>query len=461
MMTDRVLNKKNLLILCFLTLFIHALFSLAGWFLNADWLLIVDYCMAGLTGFAAVLYFAREKTTVRYQRAQMILMLFLLWYIISCLSMTIVFGSDWVNYNSYRMYQTALSVFFMFPLGYVLIREEKRSNIGQVLLHVLLLGWTLFILVVLVFVLQGKAIYTPNDGIIFIDKSTSLCLNCNRNTTGSWEMLFFLASCYMAFWNKKRSLRIIYIFASVIHYMALMLSGSRACILAVLGGFSVMVWIAVYMRLNKQQTTRRILFSTAVALVAGAAYYFLRDFLIRFYSASADVELGSRAKMYVDVELSGRTQIWKYTIEGIFTSLRMALFGVTPQSIPEFLAQMSDRTIVDTYTHNQLLEIAAGIGIPGLIIFLAWFFIILKDIYKLVFVEKNVSSFWAAPVIVLVLMAANMMEAYLVFFDHIDSYAFFLLCGIIHGKVNAPVTVRQLSRQEIRRKEQQQKKKKK
>ena len=459
-MTDRVLNKKNFLSLCFVSLFIHASFSLVAWFLNVDWLMIVDYCAMGLTGFAAVLFFAREKSTIRYQRAQIILILFLLWYIISCLSMTIVFGSDWVDYNSYRMYQTALSVFFMFPLGYVLIREEKKSNIGQILLHMLLLGWTVFILVVLIYVLQGKAIYTPNNGIIFIDKSTSLCLNCNRNTTGSWEMLFFLASCYMAFWNKKRSLRIVYIFASVIHYMALMLSGSRACIFAVLGGFTIMVWIAAYMRLSKQQATRRMLISIAIGLAAGAAYYFLRDFLIQFYSSSADVKLGGRAKMYVDVELSGRTLIWKYTIEGIFTSLRMALFGVTPESIPEFLAQMSDRTIVDTYTHNQLLEITAGIGIPGLILFLVWFFIILKDIYKLVFVEKNVSPFWAFPAIVLVLMAANMMEAYLVFFDHIDSYAFFLLCGMIHGKVNAPVTVRQLTRQEIRRKEQERRKKK-
>ena len=98
------------------------------------------------------------------------------------------------------------------------------------------------------------------------------------------------------------------------------------------------------------------------------------------------------------------------------------------------------------YTHNQFLEIAAGIGIPGLCLFLAWFFIMLKDMYKLFFVQKDRTFFLLIPVLILSIMLMNMAEALLVFMYHISGFAFFLLCGILHGRVNKPAEAGRLFR---------------
>ena len=42
------------------------------------------------------------------------------------------------------------------------------------------------------------------------------------------------------------------------------------------------------------------------------------------------------------------------------------------------------------------------------------------------------------PVMFLVLLAANMMESYLLFYNYLGGYMFFLLGGMLHGYVNGP-----------------------
>lgn len=456
MSIDRLLTKKNLITLGVIALFIQATLSLLDWFLNVDWLYIVDYILLGITGFVAILFFARNKTPIRFQPAQMLLILFMGWMILSCLSMTVTYGSDWVSYNNAAILNTAVEILLAFPLGYVLIRE-KKNTIGGILLHILVMGWTLFITYVLINVFQGKTVVAPNGGGLLM-KDGSLCLNCNRNTTGSWEMLFFIVCFFMMLWNRKRSLRIIYAVATFIHYFALTLSSSRAAIFSVLFGMMAMTGIAVYLRLGKQKMARKLAIALASALVAGAAFYFLRPLVFKLLALCTGSSESGREMIYQDRTLSGRTDIWRWTIEGIFTSFRCAMFGVTPRSTPEMIAQMSNGAVKDMYTHNQILEIAASIGIPGLCIALAWFAIILKDSYKLFFVQKDMTPMLAIPVMILVLMLANMMEAYLVFYDHIDGYVFFLLCGLLYGGVNKPIMERKLSRQESRRKARKKKK---
>ncbi len=109
-------------------------------------------------------------------------------------------------------------------------------------------------------------------------------------------------------------------------------------------------------------------------------------------------------------------------------------------SVSDMINQMSNNKTAWSHAHNQLLQIAAGNGIPGLCIFLAWFFIMLKDTYTLVFKHKGDLLFLFIPIVILVHMLSNMMEPFLVYGYEISGFVFFLLCGMLHGKANEPIT---------------------
>lgn len=444
---ERLLNKTVLITFGLFTLLFHASVSLLQYFIDINGLLIVDYIILGLIAIGAILYFGKQQIPIRFQPAQVLLILFIIWNILSCISMSIKYNNDWVDYNGPSMLSTAVSLLLAFPLGYVLIREEKNT-VGNIILHILLVSWTIFIAYVLISVFQGQKIITPNGGVIRMTKR-SLQLNCNRNTTGALEMLFLLGCVLMAFRSKRHSVRLFYGLSSVIHYVALTLSNSRASIYATMIGFVALIGFSVYARTEKKP--HRLLISIIAALLAGAAFYLLSNPVFRLYSVSSGAKISARSALK-DATLHGRTTIWKCAIEGIFTSIRTALFGVTPVSITEMITQMSDGKIQNMYTHNQFLEVAAGIGIPGLCIFLAWFALIIKDIYKLFFIRKDRTLFLAVPVIILTLMLANMVESYLLFYFYFSGFVFFLLCGMLHGRVNEPAKGKQLTRQMRRHK---------
>lgn len=458
-MIERLLNKKNLISFGFFAVFFHAVLTFSHYFYPADWLNIVDYVFLGIMGFAAILFFAKQQFQIRFQPAQMTLLAFIAWYIVSCLSMTITFHSDWVTYNNSGLLNMAVSAVLAFSLGYITIRDGKKNPVGQILLHVLMLGWTLFIAYVLIVVFQGKEIITASGGFIGVNEN-NLLLNCNRNTTGAWEMLFFMGCCFMTMWCKQLPLKIVYGLSSAIHYIALTLSNSRASFLAALIGFMAMMGVAVYLRLNQGGKPHKILFAVVAALAAGVIYYFVSNLVYLLYNLATGAEVSGRAFEAQAQTFSGREDVWRYSIQGIFSSLRSAIFGVTPASVPELILQISNYTLREAmYTHNQFLEIAAGIGIPGLCIFLVWFGMIVRDSFKLYFVQKDTTLMLMIPIIIMALMLMNMMEALLVFYDYIHHYVFFLLCGLLYGRVNKPVEPKTLSRQELRNKERKKKKK--
>ena len=451
-MTERILNRKNLISLGLLSVLFHAVITFLPYFLNTPgWIYVLDYVLLGMTGFASIFHIAKEQYPIRFQPAQVMLILFVAWYIISCMAMMFKFGNDWVDHNDAGLLNTAVSALIVFPLGYVMIRDKDKNLFGRILLHILLLGWTIFIAFVLLRIFQKGTIVTFNNGIIRMEDG-ALQLNCNRNTTGTWEMLFFLVCCFMTLWCKKKPLKIIYGISSAVHYTGLVLSNCRAGFLASLIGFMAITVIAVYLRQDEKSKPHKLLTAVIAALIAGAAYYFLSQMVFSLYNTLSGAKASGRAFAEQDQTFSGREQVWQYAIQGIFSSFRTAVFGVTPVAVPEMISQISDGAS-EVYTHNQFLESAAGIGIPGLCIFLAWLGMIARDSYKLLAVQKDRTLFLIVPVIIMTLMIANMMEATLVFYDYINHYAFFLLCGMLYGKVNEPVQIRQLSRQEIRNKE--------
>jgi len=448
MMTDRFLNRRNVLTLAIVSFFLHAMMSVLHWMIGLTWLDTVDQVLLGLTAFCTILYAAKSGISIRLQPAQTLLVLFMVWHIISCVSMTIKYGSDWVSYNRTEIFCAAVCLLMAFPLGYVWIRDREgepphRNRTMMILLHGVTVCWSLFMLIVLIHVFQGKTIAAPVDGGVIGLKGGSLVMNCHYNINGPWELLFFMICCFMVYRNKHIAVRAVYGVFTVIHYLALTLSNSRTCFLTGVAAVMAFTGIALYCRMKKGKESRKILIAVAAGVAAGALFYLLRPLVFKLTTVlpAEGGAVGKSREMFSKdvVSFNSRTRLWGWSLEGIVSSFRAFMFGMTPKSVPEMIRQMSNGAFPNSYSHNQFVEIAAAIGVPGLCLFLGWLYLILKDIWVLFFVRKERNAFLFVPVMAMAMLLANMMEAHLLFYDHLSGYAFFLLTGLIHGYVNQPV----------------------
>ena len=488
-MESRVFNRKNLLGFSMIVLFYHLAMTIIPWFIYSWPMFIADYILLGLTSAGWLLYFGWQRRTIRLQPAILILLGFLIWLLVSCIVMTIRWDNDWVGYNFIPTiasptspgFNAAVTILFVFPLGIALARETDGTvlKLGKGLLHGFLLGWTVWMAVVLITVMQGKTMTAPSGGTIGMVNS-NLELNCHYNITGSWEMTFFMVCCFMALKCKGIPWKGVYGLAAVIHYFALILSNSRASTFAALGGFAVLAGVAVFLVLEKRKVPRSVLLALAAAVIAAVGFYFMRYPVFSLYGASvnhftapavsvaADAGNASGADSGADAStaadagnagvssgassgqdyrirefapssgslLSGREEIWKYTVQGLFADPQVTITGVTPKATRDLFMQASEGRRTDSYTHNEFLEIAAAMGLPGLLLFLVWLGIIVRDTWRMYFTRKRRTLLLILPVIFVTLLAANMMEAHLIFCEHLNGYVFFLLGGMIYGAMS-------------------------
>jgi len=465
---EKLLGKKNLLNFSLIVLFYHVSMTIIPWFEFILPMYIADYILLGLTAAGWILHFAQRETRTRPKPILIILIAFMIWLVISCVVMTIRYDNDWVSYNFAPSASSpvspgmnaAVSLLFVFPLGIALGKakakpkeaeqekdSEKEKNsekekdtlkLGKILLHTFLLIWTAWITIVLITVFTGNNLHTTSGGTIGM-VSDKLQLNGHYNIAGSWEMTFFLLCCFMAIQNQSKPWKCIYIAATAIHFIALMLTNSRASIYAAWPGFVAMMGIVAFLKTNKLKTQKRLLWAIAIAAVAAIAYYLLRKGVYALYGACILKEYISAREFfdyYGNTLFTGREEIWKYTIKGLFSDPYITIFGVSPKSTRELFVQASNGVRTESYTHNQFLETAAAMGLPGLALFLSWGGFIARDTWKMYFTEKRWTILLCLPVIFVALLAANMMEAHLLFCEHMNGYVFFLLGGMIYGSMN-------------------------
>ncbi len=449
-MEKPLFNRKYLLGFSMIVLFYHLAMTLVPWFVYSWPMFIADYVLLGLAAGGWLLYWGWNRTFAKPKPVMIILIGCLVWLLVSCVVLTVKWDNDWVGYNFIPTmssptapgFNAAVTILFVFPLGIALIREKDNSilKLGKALMHGFLLGWTVWIAVVLFTVMQGGTLQSSGGGNIGMMNGT-LEMNCNQNITGSWEMTFFLLCCFMALWCKKVPWKCVYGLAAVLHYFALILSDSRASIFAALPGFMALAGIAVFLKLKKKKTLHRILWALLSALIAGVAFFYLRRAVFAIYHACLGQQSGYTGTEFLSgsgaYHLSGREEVWEASVKGIFSNAYTMIFGVTPKSTGDLIAQASDGAVVVSYTHNEFLEIAAAMGLPGLAIFLVWLGIAVRDTWRMYFVRKEWTLMMCLPVVFAALLAANMMEAHLIFCEHLNGYVFFLVGGMIYGNGKA------------------------
>ncbi|MBR0391876.1 MAG: O-antigen ligase family protein [Oscillospiraceae bacterium] len=424
--------RQKLIILGLLTIALITVSSILLYWGYDSIPLKITYAMAGTFLAGTIIMMAQNNERFRMDLDQGLLFIYLGWYVISCLIMTVKHHGDWVSYNNGALLDTLICVAICYPIGRALAKGEG----GKVFLgisHILILAWAVIMIITLIAIFQGNTLRLPN-GRSFRMQGSSLLLNCNRNTTGLWSMVFFIGSVCMIIHCKRALWKGIYIISSVVNYFILALSASRtsqlSTALAVLGIVGIMLWVKLPSGIK---SFKRFMIAGCAGLLSAILIWVMRSPVFWLLHLTTGGVQTAEARDFMNTGakfLNGRIEVWDYFLKGWTSSIQVFLTGVTPASCTSLISEMSNGRW-STYTHNQFLEIGVDTGLIGLGIFGFWFIRVIIQCWKLYFKEKNKTYRLLIPWFIALLMVSNMFEATLLFYRFMTAYLFFILCGMM------------------------------
>lgn len=329
------------------------------------------------------------------------------------------------------LFDTFVSVFIIFIMAYIL-RGNTAWRMMESLFHVLCAGLTV-IMVYVLYIVCNPGINLPGSSGISMSFGR-LGINCNPNTTGAIAEIILLMCLYMVV-TRRGLIRWFYIAASMVHYVILILSNSRACIFATGLAVAAIAGKLCFDSLRSKVLWQRILIAAlAAASVAGMiigmkkTVYAAYEAISNFSTISGEYNVARKA----EITFSRRSELWTAAIKSIFQDAKHFFFGVTPYGVAKEMSiwTESHRSV---YTHNQFLEIAVAHGIPGLVMYLVWLVMIAKSC---VFIAIRGQKEACKGIVVLagmimMLVLSNLMEATLMYYRLFMEGIFFLICGMV------------------------------
>ncbi|MDO5476613.1 MAG: O-antigen ligase family protein [Eubacteriales bacterium] len=179
--------------------------------------------------------------------------------------------------NKLILYDTFVLFFFVYPLGHY-IAKWKESVLFRAFLNIFLLAVSVFMLIVIIYVFQGKTIEVPSGSPIEMALSTStrrpyyrLAISCNPNGSGSAEAIAFLTSLVLLFRNTTIPGKVLAVFFVIINYTGLVLTGSRTALAISLIGSVIMVFLfctsSRVWRTDDKKKARAVIISLLVLFV--------------------------------------------------------------------------------------------------------------------------------------------------------------------------------------------------
>lgn len=357
----------------------------------------------------------------------------LVWYLLCCVSANTRYTAEFFSINKNSLFDTFTIFFIIFPLSLYFGKSGDRKAL-EILIHVLAAVSTAIMLYILWHVFKPEVIILPDGGQIGMSKSVRLYINCNPNTTGANAEVMLIICLYMVF-AKKGTIRWTYLFASCVHFIILTLSNSRTCILATMIASAAIAFKTVYDLFPKRPAFQRIAFSAAAATAGACLILGLRAFIFWLFEAITNFsELIGKDNFIreLNANSSGRTVIWKAALQSVFSSGENAVFGVTPQGVISEISKFTNGKD-QMYTHNEFLEVAVSLGIPGFLAYSVWLVMIARSCLKIVFKEGFglFRGAYVIPAAILMLVVANLLEATLMFYSFLPEGMFFLLAGFV------------------------------
>ena len=144
--------------------------------------------------------------------------------------------------------------------------------------------------------------------------------------------------------------------------------------------------------------------------------------------ATDDVtETGAR-KM---TDMGGRTLVWKVAVKIICSSPDHMIFGVSPCYVASRLQKEGQLGENVSHAHNGLLQVAIGLGIPAMLLFLIFEIGIIVRCLTIVFKGRGVPFrySWIIPVIIAGILLTELVESMIFLMGRVNVPAFYMLAG--------------------------------
>ena len=406
------------------------------WFAVALLVSAIIYLILQKTQFKDTWF--RVKTWFRGLRsAEGILLACLFLYFVFCCYVNSRHYTNIFKTHDFLLFDNAVCLLILFPLP-LAVGAKKAKLYIDIMLHTVMLVSTVFIVWALwnVFHLDLKTL--PNGLQVGMTEGYRFYPGVNQNIGASIGVTMVLISLYMIAMHRW-PVKLIYAVALLPHLYATLLTNSRGAFLAILVALSMFAFMTVWDSTQKSRIVKRILLSSLAATMIGVAIWFLRKGVFDLFEAVTHLSeyLGASANVREVEADPDRLRIWRSSIHIMFSGVREFFWGtpisLIPTQIENSLIELYGQGIAFAHAHNIILQTGLMVGVPGMLLFLAFLVKILFPCLR-VGIGKKTTQFpgsYVLPIAVLAMLVENMAEPFLLYYISVMACLFFLFCGYV------------------------------
>ncbi len=376
-----------------------------------------------------------------------ILLVWFVWAVLACL-LAVREGLSTLLFNGGFLLDQMVNFLVLFPLGMFLSRRRDDRLFR-------LLAWGVYILF-LPYLFSGLIVALSGGSFSFLGRvicleEGRLRLGGNPNTAGIYAALSFTLGFYLMECSSRRAVRGLLGVGETLLLVLMVFTGSRSALLAT--GVGIVFYAAVILvrrRRARRSGEERSAGNWIPVMIAGAVLLMAILFVVLFGKRIPTLSVLIE-RYFSGFSLSRRNLIWEFMLRGLSRRPHVMLHGCSSAQVP-YLVQRVYGAFRNT--HNQLLEICLGQGIPALILFLAFLGLLFRDSLTVAFRGESggavritpladgprailrggpTGAFWAIPLLLLVLFVHSMAEVTLVNMGTTLGSLFFLAAGYVTG----------------------------
>ena len=402
--------------------------------------------------------YLRRHAKSFFNREQCILLAVFIWFVIDCAIHQILFGGTYFKDNDWRMFQFGLAITLFF--GFVRITGPKyarRAIEGMINFTVVIYGS--FCAYVLWRYLHADYFTFPSGRSLelLVNKNMSMKMGVNQNITAA-QLTVMLGLCLYMIFTQKKIIKAVYLIPSAIFFMLLVLSNSRAsyfaCMCMVVMGIGVYAFRKLRLE-DSGKNSKKDLIGQKGESGAGLQYIIMNNRVIRAAvvvivivicallirwlrrsvfltvqnSTDGSVDAGNALRS-IERGLSGRDLIWRAAITMLLSSPRYFFLGVMPSQVGQTLVDLQLDSMVQRHCHNLLLQIAASLGVPAMIVFCVFLVSLMIRAVRIILIrDPRYEHAWAVTIPLAGILVIDLVETFLFGPSFVNLPVFYLFAG--------------------------------
>ena len=379
-----------------------------------------------------------------------ILLLCLFAYYILCCMVNSKHYTNVFRANDLYLFDMAISVMLLFPMANF-IGYKKMRKFADIILHGIMLFSTCFILWALWNLFHLNIVQLPNGLSSGMTSKYTFYPGVNQNIAAAIGTTMIMISLYMIICH-RRALRIVYIFALLVHLTATLLTDSRGNFVALLVALPAVGGMTCWNRTKNLSLIIRVVITSVITIAIACIIWILRHGIFTIFesithlneylnsasstasaaaAASSEPASGQRS-LKLD---AGRIKIWRSTLKILFSSSRTFFFGIPigriTAEIKSAMVSIYGSGKEYAHAHNMVLQTGLVTGVPGMLMFLAYLVMMLLRCIRtgLNKIRADFPGAYVFPIAILAMVIVNTFEPFILFYISVMGCLFFLFCG--------------------------------